>query len=130
MDFSFSFDENRILLLLTQSGYWSLETFNRFEEEFLALHADIRSRHGHYRALSDCTDFSVQSNEVSQAFEILFANLMNENRGRYAIIVGSALNKMQARRVLPQPHVKMFTDIEPAMTWLFESDSLPETKIS
>lgn len=129
MDFSFSFDENRILLLLTQSGYWSLETFNRFEEEFLALHADIHSRHGHYRVLSDCTDFLVQSNEVSQAFEILFADLMNENRGRYAIIVGSALNKMQARRVLPQPHVNMFTDIERAMTWLFESDSLPETRI-
>ncbi len=125
MDFSFSYDEQRILLMITQSHYWSLDTFLRYKQEFLAVHEKIRTRRRHYRVFADCTDYPVQSNEVVEAFAGFFNTLMNENKGHYAIIAGSTLNKMQVQRVIPQSNVKVFTDRDAAMAWLFEPGSLP-----
>lgn len=118
MDYSFSYDEHRNLLTITQSGYWSLGIFDRFRQEFLALHSKILTCHPSYRVFAQCTDYPVQSHEVGEAFSVFFATLMHENKGRYAILVGSALNKMQAQRVLPQPHVKTFINGDTAMAWL------------
>lgn len=118
MDYFFSYDEQSNLLKVTQSGYWSLEIFDRFKQEFLALHSEVLTRHHSYRVFAQCTDYPVQSHEVGEAFSVFFAKLMAENNGRYAILVGSALNKMQARRVIPQPHVKTFTSSDAAMAWL------------
>jgi hypothetical protein len=33
---------------------------------------------------------------------------------------------MQAKRVIPQPNVEVFTDRAEAMAWLFEPGSLPQ----
>jgi len=120
MDYSFSYDERRNLLSVKQSGYWALETFRAFEQEFLGWHAKIRARHDRYCVIAECADYRVQSNEVGEAFGRFFTRLMAENLGRYAILVGSTLNAMQAKRVFPQPHVQVFTDRDAAMAWLFE----------
>lgn len=127
VDYSFSYDEQRIFLTVTQAGYWSMETFERYKQDYLAWHSQIRSRHRHYRVFAECSDYPVQSIEVGEAFHALFQKLMDENRGHVAIMVGSSLNKLQAQRVLPQPNVKVFIDSEAAMTWLFEPGSLPAT---
>ena len=126
MEYSFSYDEQRVLLALTQSGYWSLATFDRYKREFLAWHDKIRLRHRSYRVYADCANYPVQSNEVGEAFGVFFFSLMKENKGHYAIIAGSTLNKIQVRRLIPQPNVKVFTDGEIAMAWLFEPGSLPD----
>lgn len=125
MDYSFSYDEDRILLTVMQRGYWSIETFRAFEAEFLSYHAEIRRWHRHYRVFAECAEFLVQSNEIGQAFAVLFEKLMAENHGHYAIIAGSTLNRIQAKRVIPQPNVEVFTDRDEAMAWLFEPGSLP-----
>lgn len=125
MEYSFSYDEQRVLLTLKQRGYWSLETFGRYEREYLAQHDHIRTRHRNYRVFADCADYPVQSTEVGEAFTALFAKLMSENKGHNAIIVSSALNRIQAQRLIPQPNVKIFTDGKAAMDWLFEPGSLP-----
>lgn len=122
--FQFSYDPDRILMTVVQQGFWSLADFRAFEAEFLKRHADIRRTHRNYRVVAECRDFPVQSAEVGEAFAVLFGKLMDENRGPYAIVVGSTLNKIQAKRALPQPNVRVFTSPDEAETWVFEA-SLP-----
>jgi hypothetical protein len=126
MTFQLSYDPSRILMSVVQQGYWSVPEFRKFEAEFLKLHNDIRKQHRNYRVMADCRDFSVQSSEVGEAFGILFEKLMVENKGHYAILVQTSLNKLQAKRAIPQPNVKVFTNWDEAMVWLFANDSLPD----
>ena len=116
--FRFAFDRDQILLHVVQQGYWTLAEFRAFEAEFLTLHATIRKTSPSYRVMADCHDFPVQSAEISEAFRIMFEKLMAENHGRYAIVIGSILNKLQAKRALPQPNVQVFADPDEAMRWL------------
>lgn len=122
--FQFSYDPDRILMNVVQRGFWSLADFRAFEAEFLKRHVAIRRTHRNYRVIAECRDFPVQSAEVGEAFAVLFEKLMDENRGPYAIVVGSTLNKIQAKRALPQPNVRVFTSPDEAMAWVFEG-SLP-----
>lgn len=123
--FDFSYDPDRNLMRLVQEDYWSLADFRAFESEFTKLHTTIRRTNQNYRVLADCRDFPVQSAEISEVFGAFFDRILNENKGRYAIVASSMLNKLQAKRALPQPHVQIFTDPDEAMTWLFEDGSLP-----
>jgi hypothetical protein len=123
--FSFSYDPERVLLTVVQKGYWSMDVFRDFERNFLLQHDRIRSAHQNYRVFADCREYPVQSSEVGEAFGKLFMKLMTENKGYYAIIAASTLNKMQAKRAIPQPNVQVFSDTEEAMEWLFIEGSLP-----
>ncbi|MEC3909991.1 hypothetical protein U5A82_05730 [Sphingobium sp. CR2-8] len=125
--FSFSYDANRRLLHIVQQGYWTIEEFRDFEQAFLAHHRTIELTHNSYRVLADCRDYPVQSPEVGEAFATLFRMLMDQNHGHYAIVIASMLNKVQARRVIPQSNVGLFAadEWDRAMAWLFEDGSLP-----
>lgn len=123
--FSFSYDPGRALLTVVQKGYWSMAEFRDFERNFLGQHDRIRLGCNNYRVFADCREFPVQSTEVSEAFGALFMKLMDENKGHYAIVAASTLNKIQAKRALPQPNVQVFSDTDEAMKWLFLEGSLP-----
>lgn len=123
--FSFSYDPGRVLLTVVQKGYWSMPVFRDFEREFLVQHDKIRIAHRNYRVLADCREFPVQSTEIGEAFGKLFAKLMDENKGHYAILAASTLNKIQAKRAIPQTNVQVFSDPDEAMEWLFLEGSLP-----
>lgn len=125
--FSFSYDPNRTLLSIVQQGYWTVEEFRDYERQFRTHHRAILQEHGSYRVVADCREYPVQSPEVSLAFEKLFQTLMAENHGHYAIVVGSALNRIQARRVIPHTNVEIFSPDEwdRAVDWVFEDGSLP-----
>lgn len=123
--FSFSYDPARVLLTVVQKGYWNLPVFRDYERDYLAHHERIRLTHRNYRVFADCRDYPVQSTEIGEAFARLFDKLMGENKGHYAIVAASTLNKMQAKRAIPQPNVQVFTDPDEAMEWLFEEGSLP-----
>ncbi len=123
--FSFSYDPARILLTVEQKGYWTMPVFRDFEREFLAQHDRIRLTRKAYRVFADCRDYPVQSTEIGEAFATLFGRLMAENRGHYAIVAGSTLNKIQAKRAIPHSNVLVFSDPDEAMEWLCEDGSLP-----
>lgn len=123
--FSFSYDPGRVLLSIVQKGYWSMAVFRDFEREFLAHHQRIKLGRKSYRVFADCREYPVQSTEIGEAFGKLFMKLMDENKGHYAIMAASTLNKIQAKRAIPQPNVQVFSDTEEAMEWLFVEGSLP-----
>jgi hypothetical protein len=124
--FSFSYDPERILLTVVQKGYWPMPVFREFEREFLRHHDKIRLQHRNYRTLADCRDYPVQSTEIGEAFGKLFLRLMDENKGHYAIVAASTLNKIQAKRAIPQANVQVFSDMDEAMDWLFVDGSLAD----
>jgi hypothetical protein len=124
--FQFSYDPDQILLHVVQQGYWSMPVFRDFAAEFLRRHDEIRQRHRSYRVMADCRDYAVQSAEIGQAFATLFETLMAQNRGHYAILAATTLNKLQAKRALPQDNVQVFTDWDDAMAWLLADGSLPD----
>lgn len=124
--FSFSYDPERILLTVVQKGYWTIPVFREFEKEFLALHDKIRVQSRNYRVIADCRDYPVQSTEIGEAFGKLFMKLMDQNKGHYAIIAASTLNKMQAKRAIPQANVQVFSEMDEAMEWLFIDGSLAD----
>lgn len=121
-----TYDAARKFLDYVIEGYWTMDEFHAFESEIRAHHQRIRKLNKSYRVLSDARDFAVQSVEVSDAFAALFKDLLDDNKGHFAILAASALNSMQAKRALPQANVRVFTDKDEAMAWLFEDGSLPE----
>lgn len=123
--FSFSYDPTRVLLTVVQKGYWSMPVFRDFERDFLRNHDRIRLTRKCYRVFADCRDYPVQPTEIGEAFGTLFLKLMDENKGHYAIIAASTLNKIQAKRAIPHPNVQVFSDADEAMDWLFLEGSLP-----
>ncbi len=123
--YSFSYDPDRLLLTIVQTGYWSLPDFHAYEREYLAQHDRILRHSRFYRVLADCRDYPVQSVEIGEGFSRLFARLTQGNPGRYAILTASTLNKMQAKRAIPQASVQVFSDRDEAMAWLFEDEDLP-----
>ncbi len=123
--YSFSYDPDRALLAILQTGYWPMELFRGYEEAYLDHHERIRQHRPSYRVLADCRDYPVQSADVGTAFAALFERLMRENRGHCAIVTGSALNSMQAKRAIPFTNVRVFAEPQDAMEWLFAEGSLP-----
>ena len=123
--FIFNYDPDRVLLEIVQTEYWTPPMVEDFNREFLAHHLKIRAADQNYRVLADCTHFPVQSSETSATASAFFARIMAENQGRYAILAGSVLNKIQAKRAITHPRVEIFLDRNQAMAWLFEDGTLP-----
>lgn len=121
--YQIAFDPTRLLLHLVLQNYWTTETFEAFAAEMRAHHNRIFRQHKSYLSLCDARQFLVQSAEISTEFEALFAAILAENHGRFAIIAASALNSLQAKRALPQPNVQLFTDENKALSWLLEKTS-------
>ncbi|MBT2189259.1 STAS/SEC14 domain-containing protein [Sphingobium nicotianae] len=123
--FKVTYDAMNKLLELKLEGYWSMDDFRDYEAEMTAKHVQIIKQTRYYRVLSDARDFAVQSKEVGQAFESLFDPRRGEDFGRFAILVSSALNAIQAKHVSPHANVAVFTNEKEARTWLLEKGSLP-----
>lgn len=117
--YNFSYDADTALMHVTKSGFWTLAEFRGFETAFMAHHREIVRTQPHYCVLGDCTDYSVQSAEISAAYTTFFDDFSRINRNRFAILVSSALAKMQAKRAMPHESIEIFTDRQQAMTWLF-----------
>ena len=99
-------------------GLWTMEDVTAFSGGMFAAVQEIAPLQPVFGLLSDSTAFPVQTLEVANEF----ARLAEEgNRGRSgptAIIVGSTLNKLQVRRMFPDPRVHVFTDFTEAEAWL------------
>lgn len=122
--YQFEFAEDRLLLSVTMTGYWSRDLFDAFAEEYLVTARRIRATHGKFRVLSDAGEFEVQSVEVSAGFAELSAKLAAVDMGRVAIVTSTVLNKMQAASVVPSEIVRIFRDRAEALEWLFSEGAL------
>lgn len=116
--FEIDVDQDAGVIRTVLRGLWTMDDLAGFSAGMFAAVQEIAPRHPVFGLISDSTLFQVQTLEVS----VEFARLAEEgNRGRSgptAIVVGSMLNKFQAKRMFPDPRVHIFTEYDAAQHWL------------
>lgn len=112
------YDRATNIFFYSMTGFWTMETVERFLTDLRAEAARIRRSPMHFDTLCDSTAFPVQSMEVSEALGKIMDAAIELRTGRTAIAVGSMLGKLQAERTLPHPSVKVFLSLDEARAWL------------
>jgi hypothetical protein len=103
---------------VSMHGFWNADTLDMYFADLdRCLHRYRTKGHG-VIIISDGRDCSVQSAEImDKSREIAKGMFMPGDR--VALVVSSALNKIQARRSYSGEVFQTFTSIEAAETWAF-----------
>lgn len=116
--YDLSFDPADGILQLTVTGFFPPETLGQFEKDFRRAVADARRRSARLRLLVDGRKGSVLAPEVSAKVQALNLELVNQPSDLAATVVGSALAKLQARRLFETDSKRTFLSIDAARLWL------------
>jgi hypothetical protein len=81
-------------------------------------------RPGHYRLRMDMSASAVQTQESLGVFREQFQNFPRASR--IAIVTPSAIAKLQVRREMTQPYLRLFVTADEALAWLIEEDAPAE----
>ncbi len=106
-------------------GHWDLPTVARFETAIGAAMARLPFlgiRPGDQVALFDTTRFTVQSPDVLAALGRIASDPRVTSR-RIALVLASALLRMQAKRAMP--HLAFFDSRDAALGWLVGNEPPP-----
>ena len=118
--YSIKFEAQTRTLHLELEGFWTLATLAAFSAELLATTTALKDRYGSFAISSDSSRFRVQSPEVAAGFERIRKRGAEAQEGPTAIVVASVLNKMQAKRSVRGPRVRVFLTADEARSWLTE----------
>jgi len=121
--FSVNYDPDRGFVRLMIEGFWDVATVEAFATETLATLKRARAETGRSLVLTDGRTFQVQSLEVATAFDLAELRI-GPVRERMAIVVSSALSKMQGQRALAGTDTMFFTDMAAAERWLLAPRSM------
>jgi hypothetical protein len=105
------------------SGFWTLDEVYALDRD-IAQHINRYARRfPHFAILSDSRTFAVQSAEVSEAFAACSAAATRRHTGLIAVVIDSALARMQTRRIVGDGWTQcFFTDMEEARAYV-EADA-------
>lgn len=115
--FAFKFDEQKKLVLVEIAGLISSSVVDKLDEELLANASAARRRFGPLRFLMDARSAPVQPADVLGRSKILLELLKGDN-DRIAVVVGSSLSMLQAKRVLEHDQLRTFFSMNDAEDWL------------
>lgn len=121
--FSVDYDPDRGIVRLMIEGFWDAATVEAFAAETLVALRRARAETGRSLVLTDARSFQVQSLDVATAFDLAELRI-GPARERMAIVVSSALSKMQGQRALAGTDTMFFTDVAAAERWLLAPASL------
>jgi hypothetical protein len=116
--YSIQTQEGPPLIRVTLRGFWTMDIFQAYMEECGRVIQGLMARHGRFDTLGDCNDFPVQGPDVSAAFERLKQMSNATPRNRIALFTRSALGRLQAERLVGNPHSKVFANEAAAIEWL------------
>ena len=122
--YDISFDERTGLLTMVLTGFWTGNLLKRFADELGEVASEAARRRPDFPVLTDARDFPVQSAEITAGLARIIQEGGMRNPGRRAAVVGSVLGKLQAERVMTEPHLRVFTEIGEARAWLTEGTSV------
>lgn len=121
--FTVDVDVGRGLFETAVIGFWTLDDVGNFARAITAAGRRILDETG-CAPVSVC-DYSAagtQSREVADAMETMMRHPAVRSR-RIGIVTGSALARMQARRLLAErPEVRFFAGREEAVAWVLAVD--------
>ncbi len=119
--YSITVDMERHLVRLKLSGFWDLETYERYTCELddmttKAANADRSAQN--LRVLVDLRDHGLQSREVATAIHENLKKAAYSAQRHAVLISASFLHKTQAQRVSAPMKAQFFCDEEEAVMWL------------
>ena len=116
--FTIARDASGSLIRYAVRGFWDEATVDRFCRALEAevVRASIGGRRP--RVLADATGFAVQRPIVAKAFETAMFRTIVPRVDRLAILVGSALAKLQVERGAVGPNLRTFLNEAEALAWL------------
>jgi len=120
--YNIEFDEKSRLLVSRGSGFWDLDEVTRFKHELTDILTRLNADGRPFAMLYDNRAQPTQSMEVMQAFATMSDAEIMKPTGRVAVLVGGALNKLQAERVANNSLIRVFRDEAEARQWLAEAD--------
>ena len=125
-------DVERRLVRLTLVGFWTRQTYERYDHalEKLAAQASAAGRSRYeYRVLVDVRRHGLQSKEVAAEIERGLTELADHGQRHAVLVSPSALHKAQARRITSRLVAGYFGDEEEALAWLLTDDAVPPASV-
>lgn len=114
-----SFDESLGVIRSVSSGQTAPEELERYVAELHGLRERQRARTGRFLHLVETTDDCLQSKWASERLSKYNAADGGMQSGdRTAVVVHSALIKMQVARLTTHTNYATFTDVNEAIAWL------------
>ncbi|WP_288457644.1 hypothetical protein [uncultured Sphingomonas sp.] len=115
--FVFGYDADDGIFTITLAGLWTMETVDRYVAATQALRAAAPPGVTAERTLVDLRQAQLHVREVAEALSVSMRRGADDIR-RTAVVVRSALDALQARRISPARETRSFTDIAAARAWL------------
>jgi hypothetical protein len=112
-----AFDEKLGILRCVSDGYTPVGEVEAFGRKAVMLQTLARTRRGRCLILVDAANTATQTQESMGHLSQLAAT-RREAKDRTAIIIGSALAKLQAQRATPKDTTGYFATEEDALAWL------------
>ena len=109
------------MIRLTLSGLFTLDDVARMDHERRSKIGSLRCGYNRHLALCDVRDTCLSTPEVATALQIAIGNPLFRAK-RCAMIVSSALARIQARRVVNRADVAWFEEPGAAEAWLLQPD--------
>jgi hypothetical protein len=121
-NYELQFDPMPGLLTIKLGGFWDDKSVQLFRAELRSTIQQITSGNLDFQTLCDCRGFVVQSQTVMNEIAQTMANGVETKLGRTAIVVDSALSKMQISRLVANPKIKLFENFDLASAWLGQAE--------
>lgn len=118
--YSVHIDENRSELHFVTSGLFDAETMDAFLKEVGKAVGPILASRRKIRALGDLSDYVTQTREIGEKMAKTLARAEDAGIERTAIVINSAILKMQYQRISKGRNVAIFEDKQEAINWLRE----------
>lgn len=99
-------------------GFWTLDTMRAYVAELGGKARALREAGGCHRILVDMSDYPIQSQAIAEAHASIINHGKTELGAVTAVVMKSALSKLQAKRMAKLAGHELFDDEPAAREWL------------
>lgn len=121
--FEITADQSRRLLHIRMWGFWDAATMAAYSVEVKNKMASLLRGLGCKSILIDMIDYPIQSKEIANTHADFLRVVRDRGESRVAIVMQSALSKLQASRVANDTGHRTFDTIVEAQAWLDNDDN-------
>jgi hypothetical protein len=119
-----TYDDALGILRCVSRGSTPIAELELFAQKAVSLQARARALHGRCLILVDASETAVHTQETAAAFSAL-AESKTQPGDRSAIIIHSAIAKLQSQRMAPKDATGYFTNEKDALAWLLADPATP-----
>jgi hypothetical protein len=115
--FEIKSDHDKKIVHIVVAGFWQPKHFTEFAAAINAEERYFTIRNQTFKAICDARYFNVQSGDIFQMFVGFFAR-SGVPITRAALVISSALLKLQVMRVIADSKYQFFDDVDAAKAWI------------